>query len=67
MPDNKQKNDALPQQIKLTARLSLPAYDALTEIQRQHRRKTGRAIPLWRILSSAIIAYATKQGITVGD
>lgn len=65
--DEKQnKSEAEPQRIKLTARLSFPAYDALTEIQRLHRRKTGRALPLWRVLDAAVIAYAQKQGIRVG-
>ncbi len=40
--------------IALTARLSLDAYDAITEIQRQYRRKTGRHKCLWEILDAAI-------------
>ena len=47
----------------LTARLNLDAYDAITEIQRQYRRRTGRHKCLWEILDAAIIAYAKKQGI----
>ena len=68
MPDTKSNDSqAVSQRIKLTARLSLPAYDALVEIQRRHRRKTGSALPLWKVLDEAIIAYARKQGIGVGE
>ena len=51
------------QRIALTARLSLDAYDAITEIQRHHRRKTGRHKCLWEVLDAAILAYAKGQGI----
>ncbi len=64
---NENQAEAVPERIRFTARLSHPAYDALTEIQRHHRRKTGRALPLWRILDAALIAYAKRKGITVGE
>ncbi len=68
MADKQQKKpETEPQRIKLTARLPLPAYDATTEIQRHYRRKTGRALPLWKVLDAAIIAYAKKLGIRVGE
>ena len=67
MRDEKQETpETEPQRIKLTARLTLSAYDAIAEIQHRHRRKTGRALPLWKVLDAAIIAYAEKQGIKVG-
>ena len=56
----------MQQRIALTARLSLDAYDAITEIQRQYRRRTGRHICLWEILDAAIIAYAKEQDIDIG-
>jgi hypothetical protein len=58
---------SVPQRIKLTARLSLKAYDALAEIQRRHRRKTGSALPLWKILDAAVIAYAKKLGLNARE
>ncbi len=68
MVDKQQKESEIGlQQIKLTARLTLPAYDAITEIQRRYRRRTGRALPLWKVLDAAIIAYAKKLGISVGE
>jgi len=68
MPEIQQRiGETGPQRIKLTARLTLPACDALVEIQRLHRRKTGRAIRLWKVLDTAVIIYARKQGIAVGD
>ncbi len=66
MPDEKRAvPESEPQRIKFTARLSLSAYDAIAEIQRHHRRKTGRALPIWKILDAAILAYARGQGIKV--
>jgi len=68
MPDEKQGTpETEPQRIKLTARLTLTAYDAIAEIQRRYRRKTGRALPLWKVLDAAIIAYAKRRGITVRE
>ena len=50
--------------VKLTARLTLDAYDALVELQRLYRRKAGKAIPLWKVLDAAVIAYAKQQKST---
>jgi hypothetical protein len=44
--------------VALTARLSFQAYDAITELQHQHRISTGRYLPLWNLLDAAIVAYA---------
>ena len=63
--DNEQDDE--PQRIRLTIRLSAPAYDALAEIQRRHRRETGRAIPKWRVIDRAIVAYAKRKGIRNGE
>ena len=64
MAVNKSENKkAKLQRIALTARLSLDAYDAITEIQRNHRRKTGRHKCLWEVLDAAILTYAKEQGI----
>ena len=51
--------------VKLTARVTLAAYDVITEIQRRHRRRTGRALRIREILDAAIIAYAKEEGIEV--
>ena len=66
---DKQQNskDNEPQRIKLTAHLTLNAYDAIAEIQRRHRRSTGRVLPIWKILDTAITAYAKLQGIRIGE
>ena len=53
--------------VKLTARVTLAAYDAIIEMQRRHRRKTGRALRLWEVFDAAIIAHAKGQGIEVGE
>lgn len=63
-----QKNQPDPkeQRVALTARLSLEAYDVITEIQRQHRIRTGRALPIWKVIDAAVKAYAKKQDIPAG-
>ena len=53
--------------VRLTARVTLDAYDAIAEIQRRYRRRTGRALRLWEVLDAAIVAYAKRQGIEVGE
>jgi hypothetical protein len=46
------------ERVKLTARVSLEAYDLISDLQRQHRRKTGKALPLWKVVDAAIKTYA---------
>ena len=53
--------------VRLTAHLTMNAYDAIVELQRQYLKKTGRSIPKWKLLDSAIIEYAKNQGIEVGE
>ena len=69
MPNRQQQNkpETKVPRVKLTAQVTLAAYDAITEIQRRHRGRTGKALRLWEVLDAAIIAYAQKQGIRVGD
>jgi hypothetical protein len=55
------------QRVKLTARITLPAYDAIFELQRQHRRKTGKHLPLWKVLDAAVRTYAHQQGFEVEE
>ena len=61
--EQKNQREDAPHRIRLTTRLSVPAFDVLAEIQRRHRRETGRAIPKWRVIDTAIIAYAEREGI----
>jgi hypothetical protein len=64
----KQKKVATgPQRIRLTIHLTLAAYDALADIQRRHRVKYGRVLPIWKILDAAVKAYAEQQEIQVGE
>ncbi len=69
MPDSRanKKHDKKVHRVKLTARVTLVAYDAITDIQRQHRRTKGGFIPLWKVVDAAIRAYAKRQGVTVGE
>jgi len=64
MPDEKnmERSQGL-QRIKLTARVSIDAYNAITDIQRVHRTKTGHALPAWKVIDAALIAYAKEHHI----
>lgn len=66
-PQSNSLGNAEPQRIKLTARLSPQAYDAICELQHRHRRQTGKALPLWRVLDAAIMAYAQTHRIRAGE
>jgi hypothetical protein len=58
-------NNSKVRRVALTARLSFQAYDAITELQRQYRRRTGKYLPLWKLLDAAIISYARQKGIQI--
>lgn len=67
MPDRKDTNTlSKSNRVALTVRLSIQAYDAITELQRKYRKKTGKYLPLWKLLDSAIVAYARQKGIITG-
>ena len=51
--------------VRVSARITATAYDALIELQRRHRRQTGKALRLWEILDAAVITYAKANGIKV--
>ncbi len=53
------------QHVRLTVQLSLTAYDAVNQIQREHRVQQGKAIPKWRILDAAVKQYAKAKGIQI--
>ena len=55
------------QRVRLTAQVTLPAYDAIAEIQRRHRHKTGKALRLWEIVDASIRTYAKNKGVAVGE
>jgi len=56
-----------PKRVAFLARLSWDAYDAIYELQRQHRRRTDEHLPLWKVLDAAVRAYAKKKGIRIGQ
>ena len=49
------------QRIKVTAFISLQAYDAISTLQHQYRKQTGKALPLWKVIDAALIAYARHE------
>jgi len=49
------------QRIKVTAFISLKAYDAISTLQHQYRRETGKVLPLWKVIDAAVIAYARQD------
>jgi hypothetical protein len=55
------KTQPKAEKIKLTLRVSLEAYDLISKLQQEHRKLTGRVLPLWRIVDAAIKAYASRN------
>lgn len=47
--------------VKLTAQVTLEAYELVAEMQRRHRAETGRALPLWKVIDEAIRSYARSN------
>jgi hypothetical protein len=68
MPNQKpEAGKPTPEGIRLTVRLKLNAYDSVIEIQRVHRRTTGKAISKGEVISSAVLAYGKQKGAKVGE
>lgn len=54
--------------VRFTARLTPTAYEAVVQLQQEHRLQEGSALPMWRILDTAIKHYAREKGIRIeGD
>ena len=65
--NQRNKSESRLQRVALTARLTITSYDAITEIQRQHRIKTGRVLPIWQVIDAAIQSYAKEKGIKLRE
>ena len=61
----KNKAQQKESRVRLNARISPAAYDAIIEIQRRHRRQTGKALHLWQILDAAVLSYAKSISIKI--
>jgi hypothetical protein len=51
--------------VRFTARLTPSAYEAVVQLQQEHRLQEGSALPMWRILDSAVKHYAREKGIQI--
>jgi hypothetical protein len=51
--------------VRFTARLTPGAYEAIIQLQQEHRKQEDRALPMWRILDSAVKHYAREKGIQI--
>jgi len=69
MPNKRQRKKTKRgvERVKLTARVTLEAYNAITEMQRRYRARTGKALRIWEVIDAATIAYVKQQGIRVGE
>ena len=63
--NQKLKPSADPQtpRVRISARITTQAHDAIIELQRRHRRTTGKALRLWEVLDAAVLDYAKEKGI----
>jgi hypothetical protein len=59
----KQASAAQAPRVRVSARVSAGAHDAIIELQRRHRRRTGKALRLWEILDAAVLDYAQANGV----
>jgi hypothetical protein len=64
MSDKPKNSQADVQRVKVTAFITLQAYHAINQLQLRHKARQGRSLPLWRVLDTAVKAYAQKEGIT---
>ena len=64
MPDKPTNVQANVQRVKVTAFITLQAYNAINQLQLSHKARQGRSLPLWKVLDTAVKAYAKKEGIT---
>lgn len=68
MSDKKRRGaGAGSRRVRLTVQLTLSAYYAIGEIQRRHRIEKGRAIPIWKVIDTAVRAYAKEKGIQLRE
>jgi hypothetical protein len=50
------------ERIRTTTELTPSALTILQKIQQQYRLKTGKVLPLWKVLSEAIEYYGSVKG-----
>ena len=65
--EHRKQHKSHPQdsRVRLSARITPIAYDAIIELQGRHRKKTDKALRLWEILDAAVITYAKANGIKI--
>jgi len=52
----------IPNRVRTTLELTNHALSIIQEIQCSHRLKTGRVLPLWKLVSQAIETYGKETG-----
>ncbi len=67
MPDKPTDTQENVQRVKVTAFITLQAYNAINQLQLRHKAREGRSLPLWKVLDTAVKAYAKKEGITTNN
>jgi hypothetical protein len=65
-PIPKYKVTKPPQRIRMTMDITKDAMAILQDIRHRHRLTTGKALPLWKIVSQAIEQYGGRKNET-GD
>ena len=68
MDDQRQNANGLGRnRIRLTIGLEVSNYDAIAEIQRIHRRRTGKTMSIGAVINQAVNAYARSFDAAVGE
>ena len=63
--ENRTSDTGTEERVRFTARLTPTAYEAVIQLQQEHRLQEGRALPMWRILDTAVKHYAREKGIQI--
>ena len=60
-PAKKPKVTKSPQRIRMTMDITKDAMSIVQDIRHRHRLSTGKALPLWKIVSQAIEQYGERK------
>lgn len=52
-----------PKRVHVTTDLSISALSIIQELKDTHRLRTGKVLPLWKIISQAVEFYGESKGI----
>jgi hypothetical protein len=58
-------NRGAARRVHITTDLTSDALQVIQAVQQEHRLKTGKVLPLWKVVSQAIQHYGQTKGIVL--